>query len=299
VRALVRRRTGAQIVEGLGGTPVIGDLLDPPTLDPGMEGCRVVYHAAGVNALCLRDPDPMFRANVEGSVNVIRAAAASGVQRVVYTSSAAAVGEAAGDIGSEDTPHRGRYLTAYEESKHRAEVAVLEEAARLGIEVVSVNPSSVQGPGRATGTARILIGYLTGRLRFAIDTQLSIVFVDDCVEGHLLAERQGRPGERYLLNGAVLAVRDALAILDGITGVQRRVWFVPPWALRVGARAVGGVSRLLRRDEPPICPEAARALLHGHAYDGSKAARELGLVYTPVEEAFRQTVEWMRRTGLV
>jgi dihydroflavonol-4-reductase len=157
----------------------------------------------------------------------------------------------------------------------------------------------VQGPGRSTGTARILVGFLTGELRLAVDADLSIVYVDDCVEGHLLAEQRGEPGERYLLNGATLSVRDAVAVLEGITGLRRRVRYLPAWAVRAGAAAVGLGSRLLRRDEAPFCPEMARALLHGHCYDGSKATRELGLTYTPIEEALLRTVEWLRRTGLV
>ncbi|MCJ7725508.1 MAG: NAD-dependent epimerase/dehydratase family protein, partial [Acidimicrobiia bacterium] len=169
VAALVRTPEAADAVQALGATPVRGDVRDPDTLRAAMEGCQVVYHASGVNAFCLRDPSEMMRVNIDGSVNVVRAAAVSGVTRVVYTSSAAAIGEAAGTVGSEESPHRGFHHTWYERSKHEAEVAVLAEAERLGVEVVSVNPSSVQGPGRRSGTARILIGYLGGRLRFAVD----------------------------------------------------------------------------------------------------------------------------------
>lgn len=297
VRALVRGDGGREAVAAVGAEAVIGDVADPESLRLGMEGCATVFHAAGLNAFCLRDPTPLFRVNVEGSVGVIRAAAAAGVGRVVYTSSAAALGEAHGTVGSEQSVHRGSFITAYERSKHEAEQAVMAEASRLGVDVVCVDPSSVQGPGRVGGTARILIGFLTGRLRFAVDTRLSIVYVDDCVAGHLLAEERGASGERYVLNGAVLSVREAVAILEGITGLRRRVRYLPGWTVKAVGRVVGGGAFLLGRDRAPFCSEMARALLHGHTYDGSRAARELGLQYTPVEEALARTVEWLRRTG--
>ncbi len=169
-----------------------------------MAGCRVVFHAAGVNAMCLPDPAPMYRANVDGPAGVVRAAAAAGVPRVVHTSSAVTMGEAAGVVATEATPHRGSHLSHYERSKHLGEQAVLAEGARTGVEVVCVNPASVQGPGRTGGTARLLIGYLSGRLRWTVDATFSLVFVDDCTRAHLLAERRGVPGERYLVSGATL-----------------------------------------------------------------------------------------------
>lgn len=299
VRALVRSGQGAAAVSALGAVPVLGDVRDPGSLRAGMEGCRVVFHASGVNAFCLRDPSEMMRVNVGGSVNVVEAAAATGVARVVYTSSAAAVGEAAGTVGTEDSPHRGSYHTWYERSKHEAEVAVLHRAGQLGVPVVAVSPSSVQGPGRRGGTARILIGYLNGRLRFAVDTTLSIVFIDDCVAGHLLAETKGVPGERYLLNGSVATVGEAVALLGEISGSRHRVRYLPGWVALAGGAVVGGVARLLRRDTAPFCSEMARALVHGHTYDGSRATRELGLQYTDLRTALARTVAWLRAEGLV
>ncbi|MCB2224150.1 MAG: NAD-dependent epimerase/dehydratase family protein [Actinobacteria bacterium] len=299
VTALVRSGEAATAVAASGAAAAIGDVRDPVSLRAAMDGCEVVYHAAGVNAFCLRDPSEMLGVNVEGSVEVIRAAADTGVRRVVYTSSAAAIGEAAGTVGSEASPHRGGYHTAYERSKHEAEVAVLAEAGRLGVDVVAVSPSSVQGPGRTGGTARILIGYLTGRLRFAVDTTLSIVYIDDCVEGHLLAEDRGVAGERYLLNGAVLRVAEAIDLLAGVTGVRHRVRYLPGWVALAGGHAVGGLYRLLRRGRAPFCAEMARALVHGHTYDGSKAARDLGLTYTDPGEALARTAAWLEETGLL
>jgi len=299
VTALVRTSGGADTIGALGAVPVRGDVRDLAALRGGMAGCSVVYHAAGVNALCMSDPSEMRRVNIDGSVNVVQAAADTGVERVVYTSSAAAIGEKAGTVGSEASPHRGAYLTRYERSKHEAEIAVLAAAERLDVEVVSVNPSSVQGPGRSRGTARILVGYLNGKLRFAVDTTLSMVYIDDCVEGHLLAEKRGLSGERYLLNGTTLTVGEAVAVLSDITGVRHRVRYLPRWSAKAAGVIVGGASRLLRRPAAPFCSEMARALLHGHTYDGSRATRELGLEYTDTRRVLSHTVAWLRSEGLV
>lgn len=299
VTALVRTSEDATAVQAEGAVPVRGDIRDLDALRGGMDGCSLVYHAAGVNAFCLRDPSEMMRVNVVGSRNVVTAAAAAGVDRIVYTSSAAAIGEEAGTVGSESSAHRGSHHTWYERSKHEAEVAVLAEAERLGVDVVSVNPSSVQGPGRSSGTARILIGYLNGKLRFAVDTTLSIVYIDDCVEGHFLAEKHGVPGERYLLNGSVLTVGEALDLLGEISGVQHRVRYLPAWSALAAGTVIGGVSRMFRRRQAPFCREMAHALVHGHTYDGSRATRDLGLAYTDVRWALERTTAWLRSENLV
>jgi len=298
VCALARSPEAEARVRSGGAEAVAGDLEDGAVLRRAMAGCRVVFHAAGVNAMCLPDVSRMYRVNVEGPVEVVRAAAAAGVGRVVHTSSAATMGEAAGEVATEHTRHRGSYLSHYERSKHLGEQAALAEGDRLGVEVVCVNPASVQGPGRTTGTARLLIGYLSGRLRWAVDTTLSLVFVDDCVRGHLLAETRGLPGERYLISGATLTVREALAVLASVTGTDRPVRLLPRWATAAGATVIGGVWGLAGRPAP-VCREMARVMRHGAAYDGSRAVRELGLAYTPLEEWLRTTVEWYREQGLV
>jgi len=298
VVALARSPGAAAGLEALGATPVAGDVLDEESLVAGMTGCEVVYHAAGLNAFCLADPSPLFRVNVEGSLTVVRAAARAGVRRIVYTSSAATIGDAPGTVAGEDSRDSGEFIWAYERSKFQAELGVLGAGADLGVEVVSVNPSSVQGPGRTGGTARLLIDYLNGRLKFFVDTRLSLVDIADCSAGHVLAETRGAAGERYVLNGASLTSAEALELLSRVGGVQKRVRTLRPGMAAVAAAAVEGVSRLLHK-HPPLCREQARAIAHGHVYDGSRAARELGVVYTPIEETFRRTVEWYVEHGYV
>jgi dihydroflavonol-4-reductase len=298
VKALTRSEDGAGKLRALGAEAVRGNVLDHAALRDAMRRCRVAYHAAGVNAFCLRDPSPLFEVNVRGSSNAVQAAADAGVRRLVYTSSAATLGEERGSHGRESSPHRGWFLSHYERSKFEAERAVLAAAHARGLEVVVVNPASVQGPGRATGTARLLLDYLNGKLKYVVDATISLVDIADCIEGHLLAESRGEPGERYVLSGATLTVRDGMQLLERLTGVDESVRSLPP-ALALAAAAAVEMGARLRQRDPRVCRELVRTALHGHAYDGSRATRELGLRYTPVEETMRRTIEWFVEQSLV
>jgi dihydroflavonol-4-reductase len=298
VKALARSDASASALAAMGAEPVRGDVLDRDSLVAAMRGCELVYHAAGANAFCLRNPSPMFEVNVRGSENVVHAAARAGTRRLVYTSSAATLGEVSGTIGSEESPHRGWFLSDYERSKAEGEQTVLAAARETGLDVVSVNPASVQGPGRATGSAKLLLDYVNGRIKVVVDSRLSLVDIADCTEGHLLAGARGAPGERYVLSGATLSVREGLALVASVVGVDRPVRTLPPFITMAVATAAEAQGRIRRR-RPSICRELARTLIHGHAYDGSKATQELGLRYTPVEETLRRTVDWWREQQLV
>lgn len=295
VHALSRTPATDELLAAIGAHPVRGDILDRPSLDAVLDGVDVVYHAAGVNQMCLSDSTPMVTANVEGSLNVIRAARSAGVLRVVYTSSAAALGEARGVVGTETVPHRGWYLSEYERSKHLAELAVMGET---GIEIVSVNPSSVQGPGRATGTGKIILDLVRGKLPFLIDTRLSIVDIDDCARGHIAAASRGLPGERYILNSFSMTMPEAVELLESVLGRDLPVRFLPGWMASVGGAAVEGVAMVARR-HPPVCREMVRTLRHGHTYDGSKAELRLGLSYSSAEDLLGRLVSWFRSEGLI
>ena len=298
VRALTRSDDSAAALSAAGAEPVRGDLGDPGSLERAMAGCEVVYHVAGLNGFCLPDPGALTVANVEGTRAVVRAASAAGVRRIVYTSSAATLGERAGTIGSESSIHRGGFLSHYERSKFEAERMAFATAAELGVELVSVNPSSVQGPGRTRGTAKILIDALNGRLKLIVDSRMSIIDIGDCAEGHLLAEERGEAGERYVLSGVTLTVAEAVALLGRISGRDEHPRRLPP-SIAVGMATGAELLGRARHRRPSICREMIRTILHGHAYDGSRATRELGLVYTPIEESLRRTVEWYVAQGLV
>ena len=298
VVALARSDAAASALSARGVTVARGEGYDEDALTRGMEGCEYAYNVAGVNSLCVEDPRPMQRMNVDGAVAAVRAAARAGVRRLVHTSSAATIGEAPGTVGDERTPHRGWYLSTYERTKTEGERAALAAARQVGQDFVCVNPSSVQGPGRAGGTGRFLLAFLDGRLKVFVPTVVSLLDIDDCVSGHMLACERGVSGERYLLNGMTLEIQDALALAADVAGVQARPRLVPRQAATIAATAVERGFRLLGR-RPPVCREMVRTLLHGHRYDGSRAERDLGLHYTEPRETIRKTVTWARERGLI
>src|SRR6202012_1042496 len=275
-----------------------GDVVDVDAMARGMDGCAVAYNLAGVNTLCVQDPEPMRRANVDGAVGAVRAAKRPGLPRLVHTSSAATIGEAPGSVGSESTPHRGWYLSTYERTKTEGERAAIAAAREAGQDVVYVNPSSVQGPGRASGTGRFLLMALDGRLPVFVNTQVSLVDIADCVPGNLLAAERGVAGERYLLSGIRLTVKEALDLAADVAGVECNPRMVPR-ALATTAGTVVEDAFRLRRRKPPVCREMIRTLLHGHLYDGSRAERELGLHYTVPRDTVRRTVASARSEGLL
>jgi dihydroflavonol-4-reductase len=144
----------------------------------------------------------------------------------------------------------------------------------------------------------LLIGLVNARLPVVVETFLSIVDVDDCTKGHLAAETRGRAGERYLLSGASLTTTRAIALVQAVVGRPRHVVRVPRAVAPAAGAAAGWAARLMRRDLP-FCMELVRTLLHGHRYDGSKATRELGLTYRPIEETVARTLAWYAERGLI
>src|SRR5580700_3639802 len=293
VRALARSDSSAQRLIALGAEPVRGDLRDRSSLEAGFAGCETVFHVAGANAFCVPDPRPMFEVNVAGSRRVVRAAAVAGVSRLVYTSSAATL-----DVAPPSGRRGRRFLSDYARSKFEAERVVMEASTTTGLKVICVNPASVQGPGRTSGTARLLIGYLNGKLPAAVDGPLNVIDIADCTRGHLLAEERGVPGERYLLCGASMTLRSGLALISRLTGLDDPPRFLPPGLALAAASAIELVARA-RRKPTRFCREMVRTLLDGSAYDGTPATRDLGLVYTPIEATMRRTISWYLEQGLI
>jgi dihydroflavonol-4-reductase len=298
VVGLARSDAAARKVAAHGAQVARGDLLDEDSIAAGMARCEVAYHVAGMNSHCPADPEMMLRVNVDGAEAAVRSAAKAGIARMVYTSSAAALGEPRGSLGTEESTHRGSYLSVYDRSKHEGEQSVFATAAETGVEVVAVNPSSVQGPPRTGGNGAIIIAYLNGKLPVFVDTHVSVVDIQDCVEGHILAAERGESGRRYVLNGATLPALEALKIVSELSGVRDRVRMIPAPVARAVAASAEAAYRLCGKT-PSLCRARVRTILHGHRYDGSRATRELGLEYTPVAETFARTIEWAVSQGLV
>jgi len=298
VDALVRSSESAEKVAALGGTPVYGDLHDTQRLAVSMRGASVVFHVAGVNDTCPDDAAPMDFVNIDGTRSVIAAAAAADIERLVYTSSAAVIGELAGVVATEETPHSGTFLSPYARSKYLAEVAAFSEADRRGIGLVAVNPSSVQGPGRATGSADILIRILNAKRPILVDTDVSIVDIEDCTNGHIAAAMLGKSGRRYLLSAEPMRVSDAVSVASGYLGRPiKPVWLPGRTIKAVGPSLAWAAARL--KPGAGICPALVRTLLHGHRFDATRATEELDVRFRPATDTLERTAEWLMAEGYV
>ena len=294
VRGLARSEASGALLADMGAVPARGDIGDPDSLERAVAGCDVVYHIAGRVSFCPQFPDRLYQVNVAGTRNVVRAARRAGVRRLVHTSSVAALGEKPGTVGSEATTHRGHYQSHYGRSKHQGELAAFAEAGDM--EVVVVNPSSVQGAGRVTGTGGLLLQAVNGRFGYLVDTPVSIVDTDDCARGHLAAEQRGIAGQRYVLSGFTMSIRQAVALMGDLTGRRYRIRFIPRFLLA----PVGPVADTIGRyvDSMPLCRETLHLMRYGASYDGSRARLELGLEYRSPRETFTGALESFRAAGL-
>lgn len=299
VRALARRGSDRTNLEGLPVTVVEGDLSSPQPLAEAMEGCDEAYHCAALYAFWARDSRDFYASNVEGSRNVVRAAAWAKVGRIVYTSSVATVkplpGGAADEsrlVNPDDTPGH------YKRSKVLAEAEVLRLAREEQAPVVVVNPSAPVGPRdvKPTPTGRMLLDFLHGRMPAYVDTGLNVVDVDDVGRGHLLAARAGAPGERYILGGENLPLLRILELLGEISG-RRAPRVRLPHVAAYGAAVVLEAAALVTRREPRVTLESTRLARHHMYFDPSRAQRELGFRAIPAREALERAVRWFRDTG--
>ena len=217
------------------------------------------------------------------------------IEKFIYTSSAVTLGEKKGSIGNEDSIHRGTFLSDYEESKYLAE----EKAFSFNkeFEFVSINPSSVQGPGRISGTAKLLISTLNKKFPPLIKSSVSAVDIDDCTEGHYLGLIKGKDNERYVLNSFRLNIETLIENLKTITNWDGSPIYMSKQFL-VGLGPLFDIFGKFTSLSGVICGETIRVLTHGHLYDGQKAEKELGLNYTSVDDFISKTITWLNSEKL-
>jgi dihydroflavonol-4-reductase len=301
VRVLARPASDRRALAGMPVEVALGDLTEPASLGPALAGIEVLYHVAADYRLWARDPATLYRANVEGTRAILRAAETAGVGRVVYTSSVGTLGiPPDGEPGREDTPvGLADMVGDYKRSKFLAEREA-EEAAGRGLPVVIVNPSAPVGPWdwKPTPTGKMLVDYLCGRMIAYLDTGLNVVHVRDVARGHILAAERGRAGERYILGHAAgnLGLREIFLRLAPYTGIPAPRLRLP----RAVALAVGAACELVARAggrEPAVSRTAVRMAKRRMFFDPGKAVRELGLPQTPVDVALRDAVEWFWAQG--
>ena len=302
-------RPGSDL-RGLGGAefePVEGDLSDAARLKSAMRGCDWCFHVAASYHLWLRDYRPMYAANVEGTRNVIEAAAAAGCLRIVYTSTVGSIGlpqPVEGRIvpSDEATPvSESQMRNHYKLSKWQAEQVAIR-MARDGLPVVIVNPSAPVGPRdlKPTPTGQVIVDFLNRRMPAYLDTGLNWVHVRDVAIGHILAAEKGCIGERYILGNAEgnWTMQQTFAVLEELTGVPAPGFRIPYWVALGAAYADEALSSLTRR--PPKAPLAGvRMAKYKMYFSPAKAIRELGLPQTPPRQALADAVEWFRQNGYV
>jgi dihydroflavonol-4-reductase len=299
VRVLARPSSDRRNLAGLAVEIAEGAMEDPRSLVRAATGCRYVYHVAADYRIWVPDPAPMFRANVEGTRDLLTAALEAGAERVVYTSSVATLGLVAGGSADEETPSSiDDMIGPYKRSKFAAEEVVRELVRERGLPVVIVNPSTPVGPGdiKPTPTGRLIVEAARGQMPAFVDTGLNIVHVDDVAEGHLAAAEKGRIGERYILGGENMALAEILA------EVARAVGRRPPW-LRVPHGvlfpvAIGAelAARVTGRD-PFVTLDGVRMSRKKMYFTSEKASHELGYASRPAREAIADAVRWFAANG--
>ncbi len=299
LRLLVRPTSNRANLEGLNAELVTGDLCDPESLRRGIAGCEFVFHVAADYRLWTRDPREMYRSNVEGTRSILRTASESGVRRVIYTSSVATMGFMNGHLADENSPvSLGDMIGPYKRSKFMAEQVAME-AANAGAEVVVVNPTTPVGERdiKPTPTGRIVVDFLKRKFPAYVDTGLNLVDVAEVARGHVAAMEKGRRGERYILGGENLTLKqilDKLAAITGLASPRVKLPYAVAFATGVVDQMFTGV--LLRR-EPRVTIDAVRMGRKKMFVSSAKSERELGWKIVPVEDALRRAVEWFRAHG--
>lgn len=301
VRALVRKDSDRRNLQHPALEIVAGDLANRASLDRAVADCTALFHVAADYRLGALEPEQLYRTNVEGTGNILKAARLAGVGRVVYTSSVATVGlPPDGSPGREETPvGLSDMIGHYKRSKYLAEQLV-RDAARSGTPVVIVNPSTPIGPGdvKPTPTGRIVRDAASGRMPAYVDTGLNIVHVDDVAAGHLLAFHRGRVGERYILGGEDMTLREILGQIAQLVGRKPPRIRLPFAAVLPVAYAAEALGRVTGRASH-ITVEGVRMARKPMFFSSEKAVRELGYHWRAPTKAFEDAVLWLREQGVL
>ncbi|MGA3196396.1 MAG: hopanoid-associated sugar epimerase [Terriglobales bacterium] len=311
LRLLVRPTSDLRNIVDLNAERVVGDLRDPVSIEKAISGCEVVFHVAADYRLWVSDPAEMYRSNVEGTRTLLEAARKQGVRRVVYTSSVATMGFGSNDNGGgpttdaqltdEDSPvSLCDMIGPYKRSKFMAE-QVAFEAAKSGVDVVIVNPTTPVGERdiKPTPTGRIVLDFLKRKFPAYVETGLNLVDATECARGHMQALEKGKSGERYILGGENLTLKQILDRLAAIAGLKSPTVKLPYiFALATGVVDEMVTGRLLGR-EPRATIDAVRMGRKMMFVTSTKAERDLGWRTVPVDGALRRSVEWFRANGYV
>lgn len=299
VRVLVRPTSKVKVLDGVAVEFVEGDLRDAASLTRAMQGVQHVYHVAADYRLWAKNPGEIYESNVEGTRRLIEAAHRAGVERLVYTSTVATIAVPGhGALPNEATWAKlDEMIGHYKRSKFLAEQVALD-AAKSGAPVIIVNPTAPVGPGdwKPTPTGRIILDFLKGKMPAYVDTGLNVAPVEDVATGHLLAAEKGRFGERYILGGRNMTLKQILDALAAIAGRSAPRIRLPHAVALMAGYADEIFSRILGR-EPQIPVEGVKMSRHKMFVESDKAQRELGYHPTKVEAALERAVRWYEEHG--
>jgi dihydroflavonol-4-reductase len=301
VRALARPASDRSNLKGLDLEICEGDLRDRDSLDRGLKGCGILFHAAADYRLWTRNPHVMYEINVGGTRNILEAALDHGLSRVVYTSSVGTLGNPGNGVpGDEETPVALSDMAGhYKKSKFLAEREA-ESFLKKGLPLVIVNPSTPVGSLdiKPTPTGRIIVDFLNRKMPAYLDTGLNIIDVEDCARGHILAAREGRIGEKYILGNENLTLKSIFAMLEEITGLAAPRVRLPYTPILLAAYVNEAISRCTGKE--PLIPLAGVQMARKFMFfDPAKAVQELGLPRRPVVESLAKAVAWFRGNGYV
>jgi dihydroflavonol-4-reductase len=301
VRVLARSGSNRSNLQSPAWEVVEGDLADSRSLERALEGCTGLFHLAADYRLGARDPTQLYRTNVEGTRRILSAARTAGVPRIVYTSSVATIGiPSDGSPGEERTPVAESHMIGhYKRSKFLAE-EVARDAARTGMSVVIVNPSTPVGPGdiKPTPTGQLVLDAASGRMPAYVDTGLNIVHVDDVAAGHLLAFERGRAGERYILGGEDMTLQTILGQIARLVGRAPPRIRLPYAAVLPVAYLAEGFAKISGRSGR-VTLEGVRMSRKRMFFSSAKAVSELGYRWRPPLQAFDDALRWYRERGLL
>ncbi|NNM01348.1 MAG: NAD-dependent epimerase/dehydratase family protein [Gammaproteobacteria bacterium] len=296
VRVLLRPASDTTNISRLDVETVHGDLRDPESLRAALAGCRGLYHVAADYRLWARDMSELYASNVEGTRNIMQAALATGVERIVYTSSVATLGVFSdGRRSDEETPVTlDDMIGDYKRSKFLAEQAVSELIRDAALPAVIVNPSTPVGPGdvKPTPTGRMIRDAALGRMPAYVDTGLNIVHVEDVAHGHRLAFERGEVGRRYILGGEDLSLRDILATVAAAAGRRPPAVRIPRAAVYPIAWLQESWARLTDGAEPQATIDGLKMSRKKMYFDSGRAERELGYAYRPATDALNAATGW-------
>jgi len=300
LRLLVRSTSNLKNLEGLKAETATGDLRDAASLEKAMSGCDAVFHVAADYRLWVRDPAEMYRSNVDGTRAILEAARKNGVRRVVHTSSVATIGFTGdGQPANENSPvSLADMIGPYKRSKFMAEQISLE-AGRSGMDVITVNPTTPVGEQdvKPTPTGRIVVDFLKRKFPAYVETGLNLVDVRECARGHVAAFEKGRSGERYILGGENLTLKQILDKLAAISGLPSPTVKLPYFVAFAAGVVDEAISGWLLNREPRATVDSVRIGRKMMFASSAKAERELGWKIVPVENALRRAVEWFRGNG--